>query len=241
MYPASFGEVSFIDPRQGWDPRQGLHTLLREIYPEGLAGRSVLDCACNCGAYLFWAKELGAGECFGFDVREHWINQARFLAENRTRPSDGICFEVCDLYDLPKRKLPPFDITLFQGIFYHLPDPITGLKIAADLTKELIVINTATRNNLPDGMLAIDNEGREELNSGVYGLNWFPTGPSILTRILDWMGFTEIRCTDWKTEVPHQPSTLGRLQILASRTKGLLEKLDSYQAELQKGDVHAER
>ena len=72
------------------------------IFPRGLEGRSVMDCACNCGAYLFWSKELGAGECFGFDAREHWIAQARFLAEHRTEPSDGIRFEVCDLYDLPQ-------------------------------------------------------------------------------------------------------------------------------------------
>jgi hypothetical protein len=30
---------------------------------------------------------------------------------------------VLDLYDLPTLGLEPFDITIFAGIFYHLPDP----------------------------------------------------------------------------------------------------------------------
>jgi tRNA (mo5U34)-methyltransferase len=201
--------------------------LLRSIYPDGLAGRTVLDCACNCGAYLFWAKDLGAGDCFGFDVRKHWIDQARFLVANRTWPTDGIHFGVCDLYDLPKLELKPFDVTMFMGLFYHLCDPIAGLKIAADLTEELIIVNTAARNGFPNGMLAIDEEGRGELMSGVYGLNWFPTGPGVLIQLLNWMGFTETRCTFWKAEVPHQPPTLGRLEIGASRTEQLLAKLRS--------------
>jgi tRNA (mo5U34)-methyltransferase len=50
----------------------------------------VLDCACNCGAFLFWAKELGADECFGFDIRQHWIDQAEFLREHRAWPTEGM-------------------------------------------------------------------------------------------------------------------------------------------------------
>jgi tRNA (mo5U34)-methyltransferase len=45
--------------------------MMNLIYPGGLEGRRFLDCACNCVAYSFWAKELGASETFGFDVREH--------------------------------------------------------------------------------------------------------------------------------------------------------------------------
>jgi tRNA (mo5U34)-methyltransferase len=187
----------------------------------------VLDCACNCGGYSFWAKEFGASECFGFDVRQHWIDQARFLAENRTLPSDGISFEVCDLYDLPKLELEPFDVTIFKGIFYHLPDPITGLKIAADLTKELLILETATKDGLPDGMLAVDKESPTALMSGVYGLMWLPTGPEVLTRILKWMGFPHTKVVfrlagDERTP----PSTRGRIQMVASRQQNLLEDFE---------------
>jgi tRNA (mo5U34)-methyltransferase len=224
-YPASFGEVSFISPRDNF------RNQLKKIYTGGLEGRTFLDCACNCGAYYFWAKELGAGSCFRFDVREHWIEQARFLAANRTMgPTEGVDFEVMDFYELPKLDLELFDVTLYKGIFYHLPDPITGLKAAADLTSEVLILVTAIRNGLPDGMLAVAEQSRAAVMSGVHGLNWFPTGPRVLTRILKWMGFTETRCVYWHTESEDQPSELGRLQMIASRQKDLLEKFELHQS-----------
>jgi tRNA (mo5U34)-methyltransferase len=111
-YPEHFGLVSFQDVRS----EHRVH--LRNMYPDGLQGRSVLDCACNRGGYLFWSRELGAGKCFGFDARERWIRQARFIKDHRP-DTDGIEFEVMDLYDLPDRGLEPFDLTIFKGIFYH--------------------------------------------------------------------------------------------------------------------------
>jgi tRNA (mo5U34)-methyltransferase len=214
-YPESLGPVTITDVEQGFFYK------LRRHYPDGLAGRTMLDCACNCGAYLFWAKEYGAGDCFGFDVRDHWIKQARFLAEHRAEPSDGIRFDVRDLYDLPDLGLQPFDVTLFNGIFYHLPDPISGLKIAADLTSDLIMINTASRSGHPDGFLSVDNESRENILDGVYGLNWLPTGPEVLERILRWLGFADTFVTWWNKE-SHIPGW-GRLEIIASRTPEGLE------------------
>jgi tRNA (mo5U34)-methyltransferase len=219
-YPSSFGEVSLYRPREGFIRR------LERIFPDGLEGRSVLDCACNCGGYLFWAKELGAGQCFGFDAREHWIRQARFLAEHRSGPGADIRFEVRDLYELPELDLEPFDITLFYGIFYHLPMPVTGMKIAADLTRELMIVNTATRNGLPGGTLAASEEGKVELASGIYGLNWFPAGPDVLSRIFQWLGFTETRCSRWRTIVPQQPPSLGRMEVMGARSAETFRSFD---------------
>jgi len=97
----------------------------------------VLDCACNAGGHLLEAKRQGAGRCFGFDVREHWIEQARFLARHRAAPRDGMRFEVQDLYELPRLGLDRFDVTLFNGIFYHVPEPLAALRVAADLTGDV--------------------------------------------------------------------------------------------------------
>jgi SAM-dependent methyltransferase len=213
-YPESFGPVAFQDVRRQFKRR------MEAIYPGGLEGRSVLDCACNCGAYLFWAKEMGAGECFGSDVREHWIDQARFLLEHRPEPKAGLRFEARDIYELPALDLEPFDITIFTGVFYHLPDPITGLKIAADLTTELLVFDTAIRTGQPDGFLAVEQEAIEPVMSGVYGLNWLPTGPQVMARILEWAGFADIRVTRM-IESAHPG--VGRLAMLAAKRPGLLE------------------
>lgn len=219
-YPDSHGSVTFHDPRDGFLRRLG------RVFPNGLEGRSVLDCACNCGAYLFYAKEAGAGRCVGFDVREHWINQARFLAEHRAGPSDDMTFEVFDLYDLADRDVGRFDVTFFLGIFYHLPDPIAGLKLAADRTDELLVLNTATKAGRPDGLLVAGEESETKLMSGAYGLCWFPTGPVVLTRILNWLGFPEVRCSVWR-HAPRQPAALDRIEVLASRTPSYFAAWDA--------------
>ena len=222
-YPSSGAKdpkkVSLLDDREKWI------RFLERIYPEGLAGRTFLECACNCAAYSFWARELGASSCFGFDVREHWIDQARFLAENRTPwPTDGMRFEVLDLYDLAKLGLEPFDVTLFKGIFYHLPDPIRGLKVAADLTEEVLILDTAVRIDLPDGMLAVSSEDTEAVMTGVYGLNWHPTGPGVLERVLRWMGFADIKLVSL---LPNpRRKNLGRLRMVASREEGFLPKYE---------------
>lgn len=205
------GHVSFL--KEG---RESFQRLLSRIYPSGLAGKSMLDCACNGGGYSFWAKELGAERCFGFDVRQHWIDQAQFLLENRQFPSDGIEFKTCDLLELSKLGLEPFDVCLFKGIFYHLPDPIGSLKTVADLTREVIILNTATRSNMPDGALVAAEEDQDALMNGVYNLNWFPTGPEVLTRILNWLGFPHVHVYWWLQELEMTPGH-GRIEIIAAR------------------------
>jgi tRNA (mo5U34)-methyltransferase len=182
---------------------------LRQLYQQGLEGRTVLDCACNGGGYLFWARAAGAGDCFGSDVREHWIRQARLLQEQRAN-SDRIRFEAIDVYDLPELGLEAFDITIFAGLFHHLADPVSGLKIAADLTNELMIFDTATMWGMEDDSLVADTEG---------SLRWVPSGPAVVERILRWAGFID-------TQVMHYmqtDETAGQVGILATKRPGLLD------------------
>ena len=226
------GKVSFLDAAPGY------RALMSSVYPDGLAGRSVLDCACNCGGYVFWSRELGAGDCFGFDVHEHWIRQAEFLQREREQPSDGTSFAVLDLYDLPTHLTSQFDISIFKGIFYHLPDPVRGLKIVADQTRELMLLNTATRAGVEDGFLAVAQESTDALMSGVYGLNWLPTGPEVLSQILRWLGFTAIRVSWWQKETPLRgdgAQQLGRIELLAARDEATFRQYDAARAGAEPG------
>ena len=200
-------------------PEQRFHRVFGALYPGGLQGRSVVDCGCNCGAHLVWAKEFGAGRCFGFDGREHWIAQGRFLAETR---GVDIEFEVMDLYDFDHGD---FDIALFQGIFYHLPDPVTGLKLIADHTRELLILNTATRNDEPDGRLVLVEENTENPLHGIHGVAWYPSGPKVFERLFPWLGFPFTHLGYSSTDVAGQPSDVGRLEMFAARSEDLLRPL----------------
>ena len=107
------------------EPARSFTGQIGKAFPNGLEGRSFLDCACNAGGYSFAARDAGAGTIFGFDVRQRWIEQALFVARNRERDSSNIEFRVGDVFDLS--PMCSFDVTWFSGIFYHLPDPVCVL------------------------------------------------------------------------------------------------------------------
>jgi tRNA (mo5U34)-methyltransferase len=205
------------------DPAE-LRPLLRRLYPSGLAGKSFLDCACNAGGYSLVANDLGA-RCFGFDAREHWIEQARFLKHHFNKSDDDVRFDVCDLFEVAQRLgNERFDICLFKGILYHLPDPVTGLKAVADRTDELLILDTAVANEAEDGSLQLHMEGVEDPMSGVHGLAWYPTGPNVLAQILHWLGF-EATCLIYWHQHPRTQPMPGRLRIVGARSPSLLAEL----------------
>ncbi len=210
--------ISLINSRGSFAHKAGL------IYPQGLDGKRFLDCACNAGGYCFWAAEMGAQQVFGFDVREHWIQQARFVQQHRTvAPVENIQFETCDLMKLPGQNLPPADFTLFKGIFYHLADPILGLKIAADLTREVLWLNTARCFIDNTESLYCTFEARQNLMSGVHALSWIPSGPSVVAKMLYWLGFRDIRHV-FSKRYDDRPK-FGRMELIAAREPGLLQRL----------------
>ena len=212
------GDVSLLQLREFFLKQIDL------IYPNGLNDKTFLDCACNSGGYCFWTREKGIKSALGFDVREHWIKQARFVkAQRQVGATDRIQFRVNDLYDIPSQNMTPCDITMFKGIFYHLPDPITGLKIAAELTNEVMFFNTSTTWNEKDGYMKAGWESTENVMSGVHGLKWYPTGPNVCAEMLKWCGFVEMKLIFYRQQ--YDNDTLGRTEIVASKKPGLLDNL----------------
>ena len=191
-------------------PKPTIDGLVRDVLPNGFEGRSVLDCACNAGGYLFEAARQGANGCFGFDVRQHWIDQARFLAEHL--PGD-VEFAQCNLHALRDLALPMFDVTFFFGILYHLPDPVAGLRIAADHTRELLVVNTAVDANGRGHGLTLRPESDSLFLSGVDRLAWWPTSARTVEAMLHWCGFPHTRVHFRRKESPG----IDRMQILGAR------------------------
>lgn len=214
--------VSLISPRELFRKK------VLQIYPDGLADKRFLDCACNAGVYCFLAREMDAAHSVGFDVRDHWIKQAKFAQQHRTvTATDRIDFSVLDVYDLGKQGLQRFDLTLFSGIFYHLPDPIHGLKLAADLTSDVIIVNTASLDD-DDNPKGLTMHRRRPQNldknvmSGVYEIAWFPNGPQAIAEILCWLGFTEMKLV----RRVKKEGVRGRFEIVAARTKDRLANVE---------------
>ncbi len=119
---AKFGDkekwpIGVVNPRE-------LKPLLSAVYPDGLAGKRFLDVACNGGGYSMLAREMGAEYALGYDAREHWINQASFVARHLGL-QPNVEFRVDDAGTFSSEV--PFDITLFKVIAVPDLDPTTLL------------------------------------------------------------------------------------------------------------------
>lgn len=117
----------------------------RRIFdPVDLAGRSVIDIGAWNGFFSFEAKRRGAARVLATDSFV-WTfpgirgREAFDLARNALNLN--IEAQLVDVMDLTP-EIGQFDATLFLGVFYHLADPIEGLKRAASVTKDLLIVET---------------------------------------------------------------------------------------------------
>ena len=205
--------------------REKFLRLIDSLYPDGLTKKRFLDCGCNSGGCCFWARERNAELGFGFDVREHWIKQARFIKRHRTlSPTNFVRFDILNLYDLPTLSLDPFDIVQFRGLFYHLTDPIGGLKIAADHSRDVLLFSTAVIWGEADGSLRSVLQPCNKLHGSTERLTWYPTGPRICAELIRQLGFDSIKLTKYN-QIKRRP-TRGRLELVAARENGRLQNLD---------------
>lgn len=174
-------KISEVNPFQ-------LKGLFKRIYPNGLAGKSFLDIGCNSGGYCFLANQLGSTNTFGFDVRDHWINQAKFIRDHIYETNkDHVKFDVMHMHDLDKTK---YDLVLFKGVLYHLPNPFSALEQVAAVTKEYLIIDTAGSRDIPEDCMQIYFE-KDGLMAGNDSISWLPGSGKLIGHYLDYLGFAE--------------------------------------------------
>jgi len=208
--------IAIVDPDE-------LRPLLTKLYPEGLKGRTFLDVGCNGGGYSILAKRLGADYAYGFDARAHWIDQANFL--KRTLALTDIDFDHAAVHEATLSR--SYDVTLFKGIFYHLPDPVHALERVCAVTHDAIIVDTATDGTRGEYLMRLNPEGQEHLMTGVHGLAWWPSGPDLVAAILARFGFVECREVFWKPlkNGGGGRARPGRCRIVAARTADRLARL----------------
>jgi tRNA (mo5U34)-methyltransferase len=182
-------------PRPTWE-------FVRTHLPENLAGKSLLDVGCNAGFYSFEARRRGAARVVGVDAQRHLVRQARFCA--RALGLDGVEFEKMSVYDLDPRTLGQFDVVLALGLVYHLKHLVLALEKLFQVTRELLIIETAIfppehspgsfahpvgglRSTLHPLAYVENSSGMKE---AIY--NWFLPSPEALRALLANIGFDEV-------------------------------------------------
>jgi len=199
--------------------KEGIAKEINSIYGAALKDKNILDIACNAGGHLFELNRLGIKSGFGFDVRPMWINQAHWIQRNIDVPCDNLQFVVGGFDTLKGFTDRHFHLALFNGIFYHLADPIAELTKVAEKTSELIIVNTAyvpsAQGDRPALICKHESSSMEHGLSGVEGLSWAPNGELVLYNILKHLGFPH-------TKLMFKNASKARLAVIAARTADIL-------------------
>jgi 2-polyprenyl-3-methyl-5-hydroxy-6-metoxy-1,4-benzoquinol methylase len=105
-----------------------------------LAGRRVLDIACNAGFWSIQCALLGAAEVVGFDGRPELVRQARLLQS--VVGVENARFECLDFFDMTPERLGRFDVVLNLGVLYHLPEPVAALRRSLAMASRVMLLDT---------------------------------------------------------------------------------------------------
>ena len=107
--------------------------LKRLNLPTDLSGKRMLDIGARDGFFTLQAVKRGAS-VIAVDYMP-----ADQMGFNLTMQANGVReveFIQTNVYELPQLDLGTFDIILFLGVIYHVPDPYLSLEIVQSLTKE---------------------------------------------------------------------------------------------------------
>lgn len=177
--------------------------------PADLTGKSVLDVGCNAGFYSIEAKRRGARRVLGVDGQRQHVRQAVFV-----RKALGLDIEYrrMNVYELTRARVGEFDITLALGLVYHLKHLVLALENLYEVTRELLIVETAimppkrtpasfkhplgqTEMRLhPLAYVENPPEAKEQV------FNWFLPSVEALTALLRNAGFDETEVFEVKDE-----------------------------------------
>ena len=177
--------------------------------PEDLTGKSVLDVGCNAGFYAVEAKRRGARRVLGVDGQRQHVRQAVFV---RKVLGLDIEYRRMNVYELTRRRVGEFDITLALGLVYHLKHLVLALENLYEVTRELLVVETAILppKHTPKSFTHPVGRAEMRLHPLAYVenppeakeqvFNWFLPGVEALTALLRNTGFDEVQVFEVKGE-----------------------------------------
>lgn len=142
--------------------REAIFSFLDRHFQNRWPEVSCLDLACHEGWFAFQVAERGARAVRGVDIRPERVARANFV--RNAGVFANVRFDVTDLFRLNPAIDGSHQLVLFLGIFYHLEDPVRGLRAARALTQELCVIEGQVARH--QGHVSTAWGKKEEMRSG---------------------------------------------------------------------------
>lgn len=210
-----FHSMQFPDGSRavGIKPLDTLRAEADAVFRHGVSGKSVLDIGAWDGFFSFEAERRGAARVLSTDWYcwggPGWGTKAGYDHAHRQFSSKCETCEV-DLFDLDPGRLGVFDVVLFLGVLYHLKDPLGGLEKAAAMSRQSIVVETATSlNNLRTPAMRFLPS--RSLNADP--TNFFSPNVACIVAMLEGAGFTRF-------EIRRNPAVANLKGVLAGLTGG---------------------
>jgi tRNA (mo5U34)-methyltransferase len=179
---------------KGVDNAQG-ERLSRLHLPADLSGRSVLDIGAWDGFFSFEAERRGAARVLAADYYS-WHGTGWGTGQGKAgfelaRQALGSRVEDVDVdvMDLSKERIGTFDLVLFLGVLYHLPNPLLALERVAAVTDGLLVLETVV-DMVGFGRPAAAFYPGRELNGDP--TNWWGPNQAAVCGMLQSVGFARV-------------------------------------------------
>src|ERR1700722_7612846 len=157
-----------------------------------LRGKSVLDIGAWDGYYSIAAKKRGAARVLATDWFSWggpgWGSKAGF---DYARAKTGLEIEekIIDVPDVSVDTVGVFDVVFFMGVFYHLKDPLLGLKIASQMAKETLIVETALDATWMRRPMMVYYPGSELADDPT---NWWGPNVPLMRALLKENRFTDV-------------------------------------------------
>jgi tRNA (mo5U34)-methyltransferase len=122
-------KVHFFDPLVEW-------------LGGSLAGKRVLDLGCNAGYWSLCALEAGCDFVIGIDTQAVNLAQAQLVFDVKGIARERYLFKRASIFNINLRQFGEFDIVLCLGLLYHVNQPITLLEKTAQVSGDILLIDT---------------------------------------------------------------------------------------------------
>ena len=171
-------------PEMGWTMDQhplvqAVARMLRAVFPDGLAGRSIVDIGCLEGGYATEFARLGMAST-GIEVRESNFQNCLLVKSRTNLPQ--LSFIRDDANNIANHG--PFDAAFVNGLLYHLDQPRRFLTDLAKVCRKVVFLQTHIALSVPTEAIALHRLSPLTENEGLKG-RWYPEYDELTPEQLD--------------------------------------------------------
>src|SRR5260221_9329987 len=143
-----------------------LEGALERRFGGDLSGLTAVDLACHEGWFALHLARRGA-KVLGLDLRPEHVADAALMA--RAMGIEAFSARVLDIEKAGAQEIGTHDITLMLGLLYHLENPVRALRLAREVTRKVLYIETQVVPHM-SGIVDWGSQAFQRHMIGVFGI-----------------------------------------------------------------------